>query len=131
MKWIAAYVAAGAAFLALDAIWLRWAGPNLYRPAIGSLLAENFRLAPAAIFYIAYVAAIVWFAVRASLTGGLSAALLNGAMLGAIAYATYDLTNQATMKVWPVHITLLDIAWGGFVTAVAAGAGWFALSKMG
>jgi uncharacterized membrane protein len=127
MKWIIAYIATGVSFGVLDALWLRWAGTNLYRPALGDLLASNFRMGPAIAFYLLYVAAVVWFAVRAGHAhGGLSAALLNGALLGAICYATYDLTNQATMKVWPVHVTLIDIAWGAFATAVAAAAGCWA-----
>ena len=131
MKWIAAYIAAGLSFGALDALWLNWAGKNLYRPALGELLAPSFRLAPALVFYALYIAAIVWFAVRAGHSGGIGAAMLNGALLGAICYATYDLTNQATLKVWPLHITLIDIAWGAFATAVAAGVGCWAASRFG
>ena len=129
MKWIVAYGAAALAFGALDAVWLRWAGPNFYRPAIGELLADSFRMAPALVFYAAYIAAMVWFAVRPGLAGGIGAAALNGALLGAICYATYDLTNQATMKVWPVHVTLVDIAWGAFATAVAAGIATWAAGR--
>lgn len=129
MKWIVAYGAAALAFGALDAVWLRWAGPNFYRPAIGELLADSFRMAPALVFYAAYVAAMVWFAVRPGLAGGIGAAALNGALLGAICYATYDLTNQATMKVWPVHVTLADIAWGAFATAVAASVATWAAGR--
>ena len=134
MKWIVAYIAAGLSFGALDALWLNWAGKTLYRPALGELLAPSFRLAPALVFYALYIAAIVWFAVRAGHAGemgagGTGAALLNGALLGAICYATYDLTNQATLKVWPLHITLIDIAWGAFATAVAAGVGCWAASR--
>ena len=130
MKWIAAYLSAGLAFGILDAIWLRWAGPNLYRPAIGELLAPSFRAVPAAAFYLLYVAAIVWFAVRAGhLGGGTPAAALNGALLGAICYATYDLTNQSTMKVWPAQVTLMDIAWGAFASALAAAVGCWAAAR--
>lgn len=129
MKWIVAYVAGGVAFGALDAVWLRWAGPNLYRPALGDLLAPSFRAAPAVVFYLLYVAALVWFAIRPGLTGGIGTAMLNGALLGAICYATYDLTNQATMKVWPVHVTAIDIAWGAFASAVAAGVGAWAAAR--
>ena len=129
MKWIVAYCAAALAFGALDAVWLRWAGPNFYRPAIGELLADSFRMAPALVFYAAYIAAMVWFAVRPGLAGGIGAAALNGALLGAICYATYDLTNQATMKVWPVHVTLADIAWGAFATAVAASVATWAAGR--
>jgi uncharacterized membrane protein len=131
MKWVIAYLAAGLPFGLLDALWLRWAGPNVYKPAIGELLAPGFRPLPAAIFYLAYVAAIVWFAVRPGLTGGVGAAALNGALLGGIAYAAYDLTNQATMKVWPAHVTLIDIAWGAFATAAAASVGAWAAGKWG
>lgn len=129
MKWIVAYGAAALAFGALDAVWLRWAGSNFYRPAIGELLADSFRMAPALVFYAAYIAAMVWFAVRPGLAGGIGAAALNGALLGAICYATYDLTNQATMKVWPVHVTLADIAWGAFATAVAASVATWAAGR--
>lgn len=120
MKWIIAYIAAAVSFGVLDAIWLRWAGPNFYRPNLGELMAENFRIAPALVFYAAYIAGMVWFAVRPGLSGGLGATALNGALLGALCYATYDLTNQATMKVWPVQITVVDIIWGAFATCVAA-----------
>ena len=136
MKWVIAYVAAGVSFGALDALWLGWAGKNLYRPALGDLLAPSFRPAPAIAFYLLYIAALVWFAVRAGhagemRAGGIGVAMLNGALLGAICYATYDLTNQATLKVWPVHITLIDIAWGAFASAVAAGVGSWAMAKWG
>ena len=132
MKWIVAYLGAGVTFGVLDALWLRWAGPNLYRPAFGELLAPSFRPAPAIVFYLLYVAALVWFAVRAGHAhGGIGAAVLNGALLGAICYATYDLTNQATMKVWPAHITLIDIAWGAFASAAAAATGCWAAVKFG
>jgi uncharacterized membrane protein len=120
MKWIIAYIAAAVSFGVLDAIWLRWAGPNFYRPNLGELLADSFRIGPALVFYAAYIAGMLWFAVRPGLTGGLGATALNGALLGALCYATYDLTNQATMKVWPVQITVVDIIWGAFATCVAA-----------
>lgn len=135
MQWIIAYLAAGISFGILDALWLRWAGPNFYRPALGDLLAAQFRLAPALVFYLLYVAAMVWFAVRPGMApGALNAvphAVLNGALLGGIAYATYDLTNQATLKVWPLHVTLVDIAWGASATALACGIAAFAVKQLG
>jgi len=129
MKWIVAYLAAGVSFGTLDAAWLSWAGKNLYRPALGELLAPSFRPAPAIVFYLLYIAAMVWFAVRPGVDQGVGAAALNGALLGAIAYATYDLTNQATLKTWPVHVSLIDIAWGAFATGVASAAACWATSK--
>ncbi|MBX7481382.1 DUF2177 family protein [Qipengyuania qiaonensis] len=131
MTWIVAAVAAALVFGALDAVWLNWAGPNFYRPQLGNLLADSFSMAPALVFYAAYVGAIVWFAVRPGLANGIEAAILNGALLGAICYATYDLTNQATMRTWPTIVTVIDICWGTFATAGAAGAATFAARKFG
>lgn len=122
-KWIAAYVVAAIAFGILDSIWLGWAGPNLYRPVIGEIMAEEFRVAPAAAFYAIYLAGMVWFAVRPALVSGkVATALLNGALLGALCYATFDLTSQAVFKVWSTHVSVIDIIWGTFATAIAAGA---------
>ena len=130
MTWIVAFIAAALAFGALDAVWLGWAGDNFYRPRLGDMLADSFRMGPALVFYAAYIAAIVWFAVRPGLAGGLGAAALNGALLGAICYATYDLTNQATLKQWSTTVTIADICWGAFATAVAATIATFAASKL-
>ena len=131
MTWIIAFVAAAVAFGVLDALWLGWAGENFYRPRLGDLLADSFRMGPALVFYTAYVAAMVWFAVRPGLENGLGAAALNGALLGAICYATYDLTNQATLRSWSTTITVVDILWGAFATGVAATIATYAASKLG
>lgn len=131
MTWIVAYIAAAVVFGLLDALWLGWAGNNLYRPKLGEMLADSFRMAPALVFYAAYIAGIVWFAVRPGLSGGVSTAALNGALLGALCYATYDLTNQATLKQWSTTITVIDICWGAFATAVAASAATYFATKFG
>jgi uncharacterized membrane protein len=130
MQWITAYVAAGVTFGILDALWLRWAAPNLYRPLIGELLAPSFRVAPAAVFYVLYIAGMVWFAVRPGLALGVPHGVLNGALFGAICYATYDLTNQATLKVWSTQMTLIDITWGAAATALASGVAVLAVQKL-
>ena len=129
MNWLIAYLATGLTFGLLDAMWLRWAGPHLYRPMIGELLAPSFRLVPALIFYVLYIAGMVWFAVRPGVAIGVPFGVMSGALLGALCYATYDLTNQATMRVWPWQVTLIDIAWGAAATALASGAGAFAVLK--
>ena len=130
MQWITAYFTAAVAFGTLDALWLRWAAPNLYRPLIGELLADSFRLVPALAFYVLYIGGMVWFAVRPGLAQGVPYAVLNGALFGAICYATYDLTNQATLKVWSTQMTLIDIAWGAAATALASGIAVFAVQKL-
>lgn len=121
LQTLAAYGVAALVFLGLDAIWLSTMAARLYRPAIGHLLAPDFALAPAALFYLLYVAGIVAFAVAPALASGRALeALARGAALGLLAYATYDLTNQATLRAWPWHLTLADMAWGTFVTGAAA-----------
>lgn len=131
MKLILTYLATAIAFGLLDFLWLRWAGPNLYRPALGDLLAPQFRAGPALAFYVIYIAALVWFAVLPGVMAGVPFAVLNGAVLGAVCYATYDLTNQATLRHWPLSVTLIDIPWGAAASALAAGTAAFAVTKWG
>jgi uncharacterized membrane protein len=119
-----AYLASAIVFLVLDAAWLTTMADRLYRPALGRLLLDRFELAPAALFYALYVIGIVVFAVAPGLASGRWTTSLGlGALLGLIAYATYDLTNQATLRDWPWRVTLADLGWGSLVTAVAAAAG--------
>ncbi|HEY4066732.1 MAG TPA: DUF2177 family protein [Burkholderiaceae bacterium] len=111
-------------FLALDAIWLATMADRLYRPALGALMLERFVPLPAVLFYPLYFVGIVVFAIAPALAGGRWAgALWRGALLGLIAYATYDLTNQATLRGWSWRVTGADLCWGTLVTAVAAAAG--------
>jgi uncharacterized membrane protein len=119
----AAHLATLVTFLALDAIWLSRMADVLYRPTMGDMLADGFRLAPALIFYAIYVVGLVHFGVKPGLTGGAVATLANAALFGFVAYATYDLTNQATLKSWSTVLTVADLAWGTFVSAAAASAG--------
>jgi len=116
-----AYAATSVVFLALDAIWLGSMAERLYRPAIGHLMRERFALGPALAFYAIYVAGVVVFVIAPALAERRwQSALGMGALLGLLAYATYDLTNQATLKDWPWRVTLADLCWGTFVTAVSA-----------
>lgn len=127
---VIAYLATGIAFLTVDAIWLSTMADVLYRPLLAEKLAPQFHLAPAIMFYLIYVAGIVFFAVMPAVAGGgLGKAALNGAVLGIVAYATYDLTNQATLRDWPLSVTLADIPWGAFVTAIGASAGFLVASR--
>ena len=118
-----AYVSTAVVFLVLDAIWLGTMADRLYRPAMGAIMLERFALAPAVAFYLIYIAGVVVFAVTPALQSGRwTIALGYGAMLGLMAYATYDLTNQATLKDWSWTVTIADLCWGTFVTAVSAAA---------
>jgi len=119
-----AYPVTAVVFLALDAAWLTTMADRLYRPALGRLMLDRFEAAPAVAFYAIYLAGVIVFAVMPGLESRRwSVALGLGALLGLVAYATYDLTNQATLRDWPWRVTLADLCWGTFVTAVAAAAG--------
>lgn len=132
MQAIAAYIATAILFGALDAVWLTRVGPKLYRPEIGELLMDGWRPAPALIFYALYMLGIQIFAVQPALAAGKwQVAAQYGALFGFFCYMTYDLTNQATMKIWSTKVTLLDIAWGTVATGVAAGAAaWLVLALL-
>jgi uncharacterized membrane protein len=120
-----AYGSAALVFLALDAVWLSTMAERLYRPAIGHLMMDKPAFGPAIVFYLMYLVGVVVFAVAPALASQRwQTALGLGALLGLICYATYDLTNQATLRDWPLRVTLVDLAWGTFVTAMAAWAGW-------
>lgn len=126
-QWFAAYGGAALAMLALDTAWLTFAAKRLYRPYLTDVLAESFRFAPAAAFYFIYVGGIVLLAVMPGIDAGKwTVAATRGAALGFVAYATYDLTNQATLKQWSSVVTVADMGWGTLLTGVAATAGYFA-----
>jgi uncharacterized membrane protein len=128
MKSIAiAYGATLLAFVGIDFVWLSLAAERLYRPVLKDILLDGFRPAPAVIFYFIYAVGIVVFAVRPGLAAeSPRLALLNGALFGLCAYATYDLTNQATLRGWATSLTLADLAWGTILTAISAVIGYAA-----
>ena len=123
LRLLAAYLATGFAFAAVDFIWLTKA-QGLYRPTLDPVLADQVNLGAAVVFYLVYISGVTALAViPAGRAGSVWRGALTGAALGAFAYATYDLTNQATLKVWATSITLADISWGTFLTTVAASVG--------
>jgi uncharacterized membrane protein len=124
-----AFAATAGTLLVLDIVWLSQVMGPLFQRALGPLLAENVNYTAAGAFYLLYAVGTVFFAVRPALeSGNAGEALLKGAALGLLAYATYDLTNMATLKTWPVPLAAMDVAWGATVTGVAAMAGaWAAL----
>lgn len=127
LKFAIAYAAAAAVFLVADGFWLGLVAKSFYRNAIGPMMAEQVNVAAAAVFYLLYIVGIVVFAVSPAFeTGSWRTALVFGALFGLFAYATYDLTNLATLRDWPLRFAVVDLAWGTFVTALAAVAGYSA-----
>jgi uncharacterized membrane protein len=123
--YVLSYLAAGIVMLGIDAVWLGVMGSAFYRPMLGDMLQEKFSPAPAAIFYLLYVAGIVIFGVTPAFESGRwTTALTHGALLGFFAYATYDLTNQATLRHWPTLVTIVDLSWGTTLTGVSATLGY-------
>ena len=122
-----AFLAAAPVFVVMDAGWLTFMGPKVYQPVIGPLLATKVDVGAAVAFYVLYIAGLVFFAIRPALMGGrLALAALHGAALALVSYGTYDLTNQATLRLWSIGITIADLGWGMTVSAVASTAGFVA-----
>lgn len=107
--------------LAIDAVWLTVIAKNLYATQIGHLLAPKPNLLAAGIFYVIFAAALAYFVI---LPNRVAAPLLHiffaGVFFGLVTYATYDLTNQATLRDWPVIVTCIDLLWGSFLSGVLA-----------
>ncbi|MET3920574.1 DUF2177 family protein [Arthrobacter sp. UYEF20] len=118
------FLVVAAAFAVIDAVWLK-SMSKFYRRSLGHLLADKPHLGYAVVFYVLYIIGIVFFALQPALDGGgWLTALGYGAALGTFAYATYDLTNAATLKNWPLVIVVVDIVWGAFLTGLATLVGW-------
>ena len=132
MTYLTTYLATAVVFLGLDAAWLGVVAGPFYRSVIGDLLLERFEPLPALVFYIVYVAGILSLAVRPAIASGRWAtAPFHGARFGLFAYATYDLTNQATLRMWSTRLSVIDMAWGGVLTAAAAAVGFLAARRVG
>jgi len=108
-------------FLGIDSLWLGLVAPQFYRSQIGHLMAERPNLLAAAVFYLLFVAVLVYFVVEPAFrVGTIKDALIRGALFGLVTYATYDLTNLATLRHWPLSVTIVDILWGTALTAATA-----------
>jgi uncharacterized membrane protein len=115
------YVVTLLIFFAIDLVWLGVVAKDFYRQHIGHLMSADVNWGAALLFYAVYIAGIVFFAIKPAFEAGSAArALASGALFGFVAYATYDLTNQATMRDWPALVTVIDLAWGTVLTATVA-----------
>lgn len=107
-------------------VWLGVIAKNLYQKQIGHLLSPTVNWPPAVIFYLVYIFGIVYFAVLPGIEkDSLKTVLINAALFGTIAYATYDLTNLATLKDWPTTIVYIDLLWGATLTSLVATASYY------
>jgi uncharacterized membrane protein len=121
-KFLLAYVGTLLAFLVLDGLWLGVLMAPTYRALLGPLMLDHPLLVPAAVFYLLYVVGCVVFVVLPATTWPRAARL--GALLGMVAYGTYDLSNWATLNGWSAQLALMDMAWGAFATCVSCSVGY-------
>ncbi len=121
LQYLIAWVATAVTFFAIDFVWLGVVAKTFYRERIGALMLDEINVSAAVIFYLVYVVGIVIFAVAPALqSGSWVSALTFGALFGFFAYATYDMTNFATLRGWPVEVVVVDILWGTFLTGASA-----------
>jgi uncharacterized membrane protein len=127
MNLLLTYLAVAVTFVAVDMIWLGMMVERLYRPALGDMLRTAPNFPAASVFYLLYPVGLIIFAVLpAHQEHSALKAFTQGMMFGCFTYATYDLTNQATLKSWPLKLTLVDMAWGTCLTGAAATIGFLA-----
>ncbi len=127
MDFIVRFMVSAAVMAVIDAVWLSVIANKFYKSQIGTLLLDKPHIPAAVIFYVIYVIGIVVFVLTPALEkGSWRYALGYGALFGFVAYATYDLTNLATLKGWTIKLVVVDLLWGAFLTAIVAGASfWF------
>jgi uncharacterized membrane protein len=125
MQHAALYIFTLLSFGVLDAIWLTTTASTLYKPTLGDILLATPKIAPLVAFYLTYPVALVIFAgAPAVKAGSAMPALIYGGLFGAFAYATYDLTNFATLRNWTLQLTVIDVLWGTFASGLASVIGY-------
>ena len=125
-----AYGATALVFFGLDFLWLGTVANSFYRGQLGPLMAEQVNIPVAALFYALYVVGLVIFAVAPALAAGSwKTALVYGALFGFFAYATYDLTNLATLRDWPAALSVVDLIWGTVLSGTSATLGYLITRK--
>ena len=129
-KAVWAYIGALLAFLVLDGLWLGVLMSSTYKELLGTLMLAQPKWGPAIVFYLLYVLGVVFFVVLPALArGSARRAALSGALFGLVAYGTYDMTNWATLQGWSAQLALMDMAWGGLLTCLAALSGYWTARK--
>lgn len=126
MKIIIIYIASLATFIILDIIWLGVITRNYYSSEIGHLMSEKVNYLAAIAFYLIFVTGLVILAIMPGLKDeNLKRTIINAAILGFVSYATYDLTNLATLKDWPLKMVLIDISWGTIISTITSIIGFY------
>lgn len=126
------YAIALPVFFALDMFWLGFVAKDFYRAQIGTLMKSDVNWAAAIIFYLIFIVGLVVFVISPAVEkGSWTHAILFGALFGLVCYATYDLTNLAVAKDWPLLVTIVDLIWGAVLAASVSAVTYFIASKIG
>ena len=129
-KWIAAYLGMIVFMFVIDLIWLSVIAKSIYKQGIGHLTATEPNLIYAGLFYLVYVLGLLWFAIKPNCTLlDIKYAFVAGAAVGFLVYASYDLTNLALLKDWPLGLSLIDITWGTILSGISASVGKMILNR--
>ena len=119
MTFIKLYIIAFIVFLLIDAIWLGLVAPKFYRNYLGHIMRERPNFIAAIIFYLVFIVGVVYFVVNPAIEAqSISKVIVSGIIFGFVTYATYDLTNLATLKDWPLTVTIVDLIWGTTLSTV-------------
>ena len=131
MIYLKEYIVAVVVFFLIDMLWLGVIAKDLYAKELGHLLTNNINWVAAIIFYLLFVVGIVFFVIHPAIEkNSFSYALIAGLLFGFMTYATYDLTNLATLKDWPLKIVFIDIAWGSFLSASVSVVTYYVLNVL-
>ncbi len=130
LKWVFRYGIVFAVFLIIDMVWLLFISRKFYAQQLGYLMRDPVRFGPALIFYALFVVGMLFFVISPAMEkNSLVYAILAGALYGLMTYATYDLTNLATIKDWPVAITIVDLIWGTTLSTLVSTIGFTLIRK--
>ena len=125
-KLFISYALTFAVFLLIDMAWLGFIAKGLYKKYLGVFLSEQVNWTAAIVFYLLFVVGVFIFAIMPSVEkGSVVSAIILGALFGFFTYATYDLTNLATLKNWPLNIVFIDILWGAVLTSIVSTSGFY------
>ena len=130
LTYVTGYVAALLTFFLADMAWLGTMATRFYRPTLGDIAISGVNLPPAMVFYALYPVGLLIFATIPALkSGSITTAVIYGALFGFFTYATYDLTNYATLRNWTLPLTVVDVAWGTILAAITSAVTFWVVSK--
>lgn len=125
-KLLISYALTFVVFFIIDMAWLGFIAKDLYKKYLGGFLSEQVNWTAAVVFYLLFIVGVFIFAILPSVEkNSLVSAIVLGALFGFFTYATYDLTNLATLKGWPINIVFIDILWGSVLTSIVSTAGFY------